>query len=150
MDQKGEISVSASLITFMVFVVEMTMIAVTISLVVASVPMEKKQQDKTRCIIVGGLVIVAVLIGTSWFFTQTEFGQNLLAGACGDCGEGQRTVTVYTADGDIIAQYTGDIEIQNGLDGKVSIVFDGNEYIYYNCSVESAPTLPESDNNKEE
>lgn len=126
------------------------MIAVTISLVVASVPMEKKQQDKSRCIIVGGLVIVAVLIGTSWFFTQTEFGQNFLAGACGDCGKGQRTVTVYTADGDIIAQYTGDIEIQNDLGGKISIIFDGNEYNYYNCSIESVPVLSEPDNEEEE
>lgn len=140
---------SASLITFMVFVVEMTMIAVTISLVVASVPMEKKQQDKTRCIIVGGLVIVAVLIGTSWFFTQTEFGQNLLAEACGDCGEGQRTVTVYTADGDIIAQYTGDIEILRNDAGEMSFIFEGNRYPYYNCSVECISVLPGPDNKEE-
>lgn len=49
----------------------------------------------------------------------------------------QRTLTVYTADGKVLAEYTGkiDIEINNG--GYVKFDFNGKRYIYYNCFVES-------------
>lgn len=134
---------SASMTVFMIGFVAMTVIATTIALVVALVPMEKRRQDKVRCIVVGGIVVVATLIGVWWFFTQTTLGQNLAAEVCGGCGEGQRTVTVYAADGDIIAQYTGDIEIQRNDAGAISFIFEGNRYTYYNCSVECVSVLQE-------
>lgn len=139
----------ASMITAMVLTVEIVIIAATISLVVAIVPMWMNRKDKTRCIVVGGLVIVAALIGTFWFFTKTALGQTLLAEACGNCGDGQRTVTVYAADGDIIAQYTGDIEILRNDAGEMSFIFEGNRYTYYNCSVECISVLPGPDNKEE-
>ena len=132
---------SALLTVFMIGFVAMAVIATTVGLVVALVPIEKRRQDKIRCIVVGGVVVVATLIGVWWIFTQPTLGQNLAAEACGGCGEGQRTVTVYAADGDIIAQYAGDIEIQRSDSGVISFVFEGDRYTYYNCSVEcvSAP-----------
>lgn len=48
-----------------------------------------------------------------------------------------RTVTVYTANGDIIAQYHGKIDIDSNDGGYIKFDFEGKRYIYYNCFVES-------------
>lgn len=48
-----------------------------------------------------------------------------------------RTITVYTANGDIIAQYQGKIDISTNNGGYVKFDFNGKRYIYYNCFVET-------------
>lgn len=48
-----------------------------------------------------------------------------------------RTITVYTANGEIIAQYTGKIDIETSEGGYVKFDLDGKRYIYYNCFVET-------------
>lgn len=47
-----------------------------------------------------------------------------------------RTITVYTANGDVMATYKGKIDISSS-DGYVKFDYDGKRYIYYNCLVES-------------
>lgn len=49
----------------------------------------------------------------------------------------QRTITVYTANGDVIAKYEGKIDIQESDGGYVKFDFNGKRYIYYNCFVET-------------
>lgn len=49
----------------------------------------------------------------------------------------ERTVTIYTADGEIIAQYTGKIDIEGNDGGYVLFDYEGKRYTYYNCFVES-------------
>ena len=49
----------------------------------------------------------------------------------------ERTITVYTATGDIIAQYQGQIDIEGNDGGYVIFDFEGKRYMYYNCFVES-------------
>lgn len=48
-----------------------------------------------------------------------------------------RTITVYTANGDVIAEYKGKIDIQESEGGYVKFDFNGKRYIYYNCFVET-------------
>lgn len=48
-----------------------------------------------------------------------------------------RRITVYTADGDVIATYQGKIDIDTNDGGYVKFDYDGKRYIYYNCFVES-------------
>lgn len=48
-----------------------------------------------------------------------------------------RTIKVYTADGEIIAQYDGKIDIEANQGGYLKFDYDGKRYIYYNCFVES-------------
>ena len=48
-----------------------------------------------------------------------------------------RTIKVYTADGEIIAQYDGKIDIEANQGGYVKFDYNGKRYIYYNCFVES-------------
>lgn len=49
----------------------------------------------------------------------------------------QRTVTVYTANGDVIATYEGKIDIESADGGYVKFDLDGKRYIYYNCFFET-------------
>lgn len=53
------------------------------------------------------------------------------------CGGLNRTITVYTADGEVIATYSGKIDIDINDGGYVKFDLDGKRYIYYNCFVES-------------
>lgn len=46
-------------------------------------------------------------------------------------------MTIYTADGEIIAQYTGKIDIEGNDGGYVLFDYEGKRYTYYNCFVES-------------
>ena len=48
-----------------------------------------------------------------------------------------RTINVYTANGDLIAQYHGKIDLDINEGGYIKFDFDGKRYIYYNCFVES-------------
>ena len=57
---------------------------------------------------------------------QSDFGGGL-----------NRTINVYTANGDLLATYTGKIDIEETEGGYVKFDFDGKRYIYYNCFVET-------------
>ena len=48
----------------------------------------------------------------------------------------ERTINVYTANGDLIASYSGRIDIDSS-DGVVKFDYNGKRYIYYNCFVET-------------
>lgn len=89
----------------------------------------RRKSELRRMILtaVCGFVTGGIIGWAGNYFTQDPLEQSFIAGIS---GKPMQTVTVYAADGDIVAQYIGDIEIQNGLDGKVSIIFEGDEYIY--------------------
>lgn len=54
-----------------------------------------------------------------------------------DLGGGlYRTINVYTANGDLMATYTGKIDLEQA-DGYVKFDYNGKRYIYYNCFVET-------------
>ena len=48
----------------------------------------------------------------------------------------QRTIRVYTANGDLMAEYEGKIDLESNEGGYVKFDFEGKRYIYYNCFVE--------------
>lgn len=53
----------------------------------------------------------------------------------------QRTINIYTANGDLLATYKGKIDIDSNDGGYVKFDFDGKRYIYYNCFVETIADL---------
>ena len=53
----------------------------------------------------------------------------------------QRTIKVYTANGDLLAEYEGKIDIDSNEGGYVKFDYDGKRYIYYNCFVESVADI---------
>lgn len=83
-------------------------------------------------------IIIGIFAGAKWYFTNTASGQRALVDQKSELGGGlERTITVYTADGNQIAQYTGEIDIEGNDGGYVLFDFEGKRYTYYNCFVES-------------
>ena len=84
------------------------------------------------------LLIFGLFFGMRWYFQNTASGQRALTDQKSDLDNGlERTVTIYTADGEIIAQYTGKIDIGGNDGGYVLFDYEGKRYTYYNCFVES-------------
>lgn len=93
-------------------------------------------------IIVCIAIIAAVLGGMLWYFNNTASGQRALVDQKSELNNGiERTVTVYTANGEVIAQYSGLIDIDTNDGGYVKFDFEGKRYIYYNCFVETIAVI---------
>ena len=89
---------------------------------------------KIICVI---LVIVTLLSLTgcaSWQRFKTDVKSDFSGGM-------QRTIKVFTANGDLLAEYEGKIDLSANNGGYVKFDFDGKRYIYYNCFVESIAEL---------
>ena len=71
-------------------------------------------------IVVAVLLIIALLFGLFWYYNNTAKGQRAVVDQKSSLGQGlERTVTVYTANGDVIAQYTGMIDIDTNDGGYI-------------------------------
>lgn len=93
---------------------------------------------KVFVFVLTGALVIALGMGLKWFFANTASGQRALVDQKADLENGlERTVTVYTANGDIIAQYSGKISIEGNDGGYVLFDYNGKRYVYYNCFVES-------------
>lgn len=88
--------------------------------------------------IVSLALVIGLFCGLRWYFNNTASGQRALTDQKSELANGlNRTVTVYTADGNVIAQYKGIIDIEGNDGGYVLFDFEGKRYTYYNCFVES-------------
>ena len=84
------------------------------------------------------LATIGVLVGMLWYFGNTASGQRAMVDQQSDLGNGlNRIVRVYTANGDIIAEFEGKIDIEGNDGGYVLFDYQGKRYTYYNCFVES-------------
>ena len=83
-----------------------------------------------------------MLFAMLWYYGNTASGQRALIDQKSELNNGiERTVTVYTADGNIIAQYNGHIDIEVNDGGYIKFDFEGKRYIYYNCFVETIANI---------
>lgn len=88
--------------------------------------------------VVTSLCIVGSILFGLWYFNCTASGSRYMVDTKSELMNGlDRTVTVYTANGDVIAQYKGRIDLQATEGGYVKFDFEGKRYIYYNCFVET-------------
>lgn len=93
--------------------------------------------------------MLAAIILTVLFLTSMSWCYNSVASTvCADVDMDaeknngiERTITVYTADGKVIAQYTGEIGIEWNDGGYVLFDYDGKRHTYYNCFVESVADI---------
>ena len=84
----------------------------------------------------------ACYIGERWYFTSTASGIRKITDERSNLRNGlERTINVYTANGDKIAEYHGKIDLETDKD-YVKFDFDGKRYIYYNCFVETIADIP--------
>ena len=93
-----------------------------------------KQKKWTFALIIA--LALAVGVGGAIFFAGTQAGQAMIKSTKSNISGMERTVRVYTANGDLIAEYEGQFNI---LDDNGGIMFevDGKRHIYWNCFVES-------------
>ena len=90
------------------------------------------------------LAIIGLLVGMLWYFGNTASGQRAMVDQKSDLGNGlNRIVRVYTANGDIIAEFEGKIDIEGNDGGYVLFDYEGKRYTYYNCFVESVAEIGE-------
>lgn len=94
-------------------------------------------------IIIGTLVmIIGVFAALKWYYSSTAAGKReIIDQKINFSGGIERRVTIYTANGDVIAEYQGKIDIEANDGGYIKFDFDGKRYIYYNCFVESIAEL---------
>lgn len=105
---------------------------------IAIAQMSNSVIGKILIILVAIILVFGMFAGFRWYFTSTASGQRALTDQKSEYAGGlDRTITIYTADGEIIAQYEGRIDIDTNDGGYVKFDFEGKRYIYYNCFVES-------------
>lgn len=69
---------------------------------------------------------------------STASGQRALLDQKSELNNGiERTITVYTANGEVIARYKGKIDLEANEGGYIKFDYKGKRYIYYNCFVET-------------
>ena len=99
---------------------------------------EFSKNGKAISFIIAGFISLIALGGMLWYFNCTADGQRQIVDQRSNLSNGlDRVVTVYTADGDVIAQYEGQIDIEANDGGYIKFDFEGKRYMYYNCFVES-------------
>lgn len=103
---------------------------------------DDKHAIGAACIIVSMVLCALTYGGFTWFFQNTASGRRALVDQKSELANGlDRTITVYTADGAIIAQYAGNIDIEGNDGGYVLFDYEGKRYTYYNCFVESVANI---------
>lgn len=96
------------------------------------------KSGKVISFIIAGFISLIALGSMLWYFNCTADGQRQIVDQRSNLSNGlDRVVTVYTADGDVIAQYEGQIDIEANDGGYIKFDFEGKRYMYYNCFVES-------------
>lgn len=85
--------------------------------------MEKKILTIIAVIVCCGAIIGAVYLNKLWKNNPEN-------------NNSQKTITVYAANNEIIAQYKGNISIQSDTDNCIRFIYNNKKYVYYNCSVE--------------
>ena len=96
------------------------------------------KSGKVISFIIASFISLIALGGMLWYFNCTADGQRQIVDQRSNLSNGlDRVVTVYTADGDVIAQYEGQIDIEANDGGYIKFDFEGKRYMYYNCFVES-------------
>ena len=84
------------------------------------------------------LIVVATVIGMALGMSGCSSCERTMVDIKSDFGGGlNRVINIYTANGDLMAQYNGKIDLQMTEGGYVKFDFEGKRYIYYNCFVES-------------
>lgn len=94
----------------------------------------------SKCVSVMVSIVLTILLycGSNWYFTSTASGKRAMIDQRSELNDGlDRIITIYTADGNVLAEYEGNIDIEANDGGYVIFDYDGKRYMYYNCFVES-------------
>jgi len=97
--------------------------------------------EKKWVIVLSIVLTIAICIGFyaigRWYFTSTASGIRAMTDQRSNLANGlERTINIYTANGDKIAEYHGKIDLEMDQD-YIKFDWEGKRYIYYNCFVET-------------
>ena len=99
-------------------------------------------KTKVLSCIVAIILTICDVAGFYWYFNSTAAGIRAKTDQLSNLSNGlERTVTVYTADGNVLAQYHGKIDLEMDQD-YVKFDWQGKRYIYYNCYIETIADIP--------
>ena len=100
------------------------------------------QWDKPIIGIAIAVVLIALVFGVGfWYYNNTASGIRARIDQRANFQNGlDRTITIYTADGTILKQYEGKIDIEQDQ-GYVKFDWNGKRYIYYNCYIETIANI---------
>lgn len=92
--------------------------------------------------IIAVIVAIILIFGIGfWYYNNTASGIRAKTDERAELQNGlNRTITIYTADGTVLKQYEGKIDIEQDQ-GYVKFDWQGKRYIYYNCYVETIADL---------
>lgn len=88
------------------------------------------------------LILIIIIFGAGfWYYNNTASGIRARVDQRAELQNGlDRTITIYTADGTILKQYEGKIDIEQDQ-GYVKFDWNGKRYIYYNCYIETIANI---------
>lgn len=94
--------------------------------------------EKYALVIVAVIVVIAIIFGVGfWYYNNTASGIRARTDERAELQNGlDRVITIYTADGTVLKQYEGKIDIEQNQ-GYIKFDWNGKRYIYYNCYVET-------------
>ena len=83
------------------------------------------------------LIIIGIVVGIGACCYNSQSFKRMGKDIKSDLGGGlDRTVTVYTADGEVLKTYKGKIDLETTEGGIVKFDLNGQRIMYYNCYVE--------------
>ena len=91
---------------------------------------------KTKLKIIGVILAIILLIAAVYFIMPASLKREIKDVKSDWTGGLNRHLTVYTADGNVLAEYDGKIDLESNESGVVKFDFKGKRYMYYNCFVE--------------
>ena len=103
------------------------------------------KSDAVKGMILALIIIgIIVAIGACCYNSQSfrRMGKDIKSNFGGGL---DRTVTVYTADGETLKTYRGKIDLESTEGGIVKFDLNGQRIMYYNCYVEVIENINEVD-----
>ena len=82
------------------------------------------------------IVVLVLLVGALFACAPASLKRGVKDFKSDWTGGLDRHLTVYTATGEILAEYDGKIDLEANESGVVKFDYKGKRYMYYNCFVE--------------
>lgn len=99
-------------------------------------------EKRVLSIIATLLVIALIFVIGFWYYGNTASGIRARTDERAELQNGlNRVITIYTADGNVLKQYEGKIDVEQDQD-YIKFDWNGKRYIYYNCYVETIADIP--------
>ena len=84
------------------------------------------------------LALILVFVIVAFCFTGCASMKRLAVDIKSDFKNGlNRVINIYTADGNLLATYSGKIDLEANAGGYIKFDINGKRYVYYNCFVET-------------